>query len=101
MPANTEFFANNLGGVGSGPVLFTDGATVSGLSYTFTSLVSTTDNISFSNDNGASYDYTPLPNSNGYDSDVTNIRVSLSGPLNITGGGIHPSFSLRFRVRVQ
>ncbi len=57
MPANTEFFANNLGGAGSGPVLFTDGATVSGLSYTFTSLVSTTDNISFSNDNGASYDY--------------------------------------------
>ncbi len=72
IPANTEFFANDLGVSGSGPVLFADGAPESGLSYTFTSLANITDNISFSDNNGASYDYTPLP-INGYDSNVTHI----------------------------
>jgi uncharacterized repeat protein (TIGR01451 family) len=92
MPANTEVFANDINGVGSGPLLFTDGPAVSGLS---------TDNISFSNDNGASFLYTPIPSVDGYDDAVTDIKVSFSGLFNASSGAPHPSFSINFRVRVQ
>jgi hypothetical protein len=101
MPVNTEVFVNDINGAGSGPLLFTDGNSVSGLSYSMNSLASTTDNISFSNDNGASFGYTPIPNVDGYDIAVTDIKVSLSGPFNASTGAPHPSFSIIFRVRVQ
>jgi uncharacterized repeat protein (TIGR01451 family) len=67
IPANTELFVNDLGGAGSGPVLFIDGTAPvnSGLTYTFTSLGSTTDDLEFSNDNGATWTYTPVPDASG------------------------------------
>jgi hypothetical protein len=101
MPVNTDFFVNDINGAGSGPLLFTDGTSASGLSYFMESLASTTDNISFSNDNGASFIYTPVPSVAGYDSAVTNIKVSLSGAFKASNGVPHPSFSISFRVRVQ
>jgi hypothetical protein len=101
MPANTEVFVNDINGVGSGPLVFADGTQVSGLSYAFMSLASTTDNISFSNDNGLSYNYTPIPNVDGYDSAATDIKVFLSGPFHASSGAPHPSFSITFWVRVQ
>jgi len=101
MPANTEVFANDINGVGSGPLLFMDGTAKSGLSYSMSSLASTTDNISFSNDNGVSFVYTPMPSVDGYDSAVTDIKVSLSGPFKASSGAPHPSFSISFRVRVK
>jgi hypothetical protein len=101
MPANTVVFANDINGTGSGPLVITEGTSVSGLSYAFESLGSTTDNISFSNDNGVSYAYTPIPNVDGYDSAVTDIKVSLSGPFNASSGAPHPSFSISFKVIVQ
>jgi hypothetical protein len=101
MPANTEVFANDIDGVGSGPLLFTDGPAVSGLSYAINNLASTTDNISFSNDNGASFLYTPIPSDDGYDSAVTDIKVTFSGLFKASSGEPHPSFSINFRVRVQ
>jgi hypothetical protein len=101
MPPNTEVFVNDINGVGSGPLLFIDGPGVSGLSYSINSLASTTDNISFSNDNGASFVYTPIPSVDGYDSAITDIKISLSGPFKASIGAPHPSFSISFRVRVQ
>jgi uncharacterized repeat protein (TIGR01451 family) len=101
MPANTEVFANDINGVGSGPLLFTDRAAVSGLSYAINNLASTTDNISFSNDNGASFLYTPIPSDDGYDDAVTDIKVTFSGLFKASSGVPHPSFSINFRVRVQ
>ena len=103
IPANTELFVNDLGGAGSGPVLFIDGTAplTSGLSYTFTSLGSTTDDIEFSNDNGSSWTYTPVPDADGYDANVTNIRINPKGAMNASNGTDHPTFILRFSVRVQ
>jgi hypothetical protein len=101
MPANTEVFVYDINSVGSGPLLFMDGPAVSGLSYSINSLASTTDNISFSNDNGASFVYTPIPSVDGYDSAITDIKVSLSGAFKASSGSPHPSFSISFRVRVQ
>ena len=103
IPANTELFVNDLGGAGSGPVLFIDGTAPvnSGLSYTFTSLGSTTDDIEFSNDNGTNWNYTPVPDANGYDANVTNIRINPKGVMNASNGTDHPTFILRFSVKVQ
>ena len=96
IPANTELFVNDLGGAGSGPVAFTDGAPTSGMTYTFTSLASAADDVSFSNDGGATYTYTPVPNGNGVDPTVTHININPKGTFQPTS-----SFQVRFRVRVK
>jgi len=96
MPANTELFVGNLGAIGSGPVAFTDGAPASGLTYTFTSLASATDDVSFSNDGGVTFVYSPIANANGVDPSVTHLRVNPKGNFNSSAG-----FLVRFRVRVK
>jgi parallel beta-helix repeat protein len=99
--ANTTLFVGDLGGAGSGPVQFLDGATASGLSYTFTSLDSATDDVEFSNDDGVTYSYTPTPAGEGFDSAVTHIRILPKGPFASASGGNKPSFQLKFKVRVK
>lgn len=103
IPANTELLVNDLGAAGSGPVLLIDGTAPvnSGLSYSFTSLGSSTDDIEFSNDNAGSWSYTPVPDADGYDANVTNIRVNPKGVMRASNGTDHPTFTLRFQVRVQ
>jgi len=101
IPANTEMFVGDAGGVGSGPVVFSDGSPTSGLSYTFTSLGSATDDLEFSSDNGASWSYTPVPDVDGFDAGVTNVRINPKGTLNASDGVNHPNLNVQFRVRVQ
>lgn len=101
IPANTELFVGDVGGVGSGPVLFTNGATASGLSYSFTSLASAADNVSFSNDGATSYVYSPTADANLCDTTVTHLKISLGGIFGASDGTNHPSFSVQFRVRVK
>lgn len=96
IPANTELFVSNLGGAGSGPVAFTDGAPASGLTYTFTALGNAGDDVSFSNDGGVTFTYTPVANANSVDPTVTHIRINPKGNFNSSG-----NFQLRFRVRVK
>jgi parallel beta-helix repeat protein len=101
IPTNTELYVGDLGGAGSGPVSFTDGATSSALTYTFTSLSSTTDDVEFSNDNGATYAYSPSPDSNGCDANVTHIRIKPKGAFAKSACGNNPSCTIAFRVRVK
>jgi len=112
IPANTELFVGDIGGAGSGPILFTtgpscsSGTAVSGLSYSFNGLSDTGDSISFSKSNGSTYDQItdiPSPDANGYDAAVTHFKVSLSGIFNgtIASGGSNTSFCLQYRVRVK
>ncbi len=98
---NTSLFVGDMGGAGSGPVLFTDGAVASGLSYAFSGLGSGLDSISFSNDNGATFTYTPVPDPDGFDVAVTHFRISFGGSFNNASGGSQPSLSLQFKVRVK
>lgn len=108
IPANTELFVGDITGVaGTGPILFSDGvnapSTPSGLSYTFTSLASATDNLAFSGNNGADL-YGKADTSadgNGCDATVTDIKIPLSGVFAASDGTNHPSFSVRFRVRIE
>ncbi|NML05160.1 hypothetical protein [Sphingomonas sp. G-3-2-10] len=92
IPANTVLRVGDLGLLpGSGPIVYTDGLSL--LSYSFTSLGSSTDRLDFSNDHGATWTYTP---SGEFDANVTNIRVRMGG--NQVAGS---SFTLRFRVKVK
>lgn len=93
IPTNTEFYAYDLGGW---PVIFANGATASGLTYTFTSLGDGGDSIEFldSGDN-------PITPTSGFDPNVAKIKVTFGGSFDASDGTNHPSFSLKFRVRVK
>jgi hypothetical protein len=101
IPTQGELVVTNIGGPGSGPVLFTQGVPTSGLSYTFISLASAADSLEFSNNGGATWTYTPTANVNGTDPAVTNIRISPTGAFAAKSGPTAPSFTLQFRMRVR
>jgi len=89
--ANLKLYVSNISGTSGGPVKFTNGATASGLTYTFTSLASTTDDVDFSNNGGSSWTYVPTPDAQGADSTVTHIRIRPKGAM-----AANSSFSLTF-----
>ncbi len=101
IPTNTAFRALDLGLAGSGPIAFANGATPSGLTFTFTSLASATDDTSFSNDGGTTWTYVPAPSTDGCDAAVTNVRVNPKGVFVADAATPDPSVSLRFRICVE
>ena len=101
IPANTALRILDFGGGNPGPVAFVDGSPVSGLTYTFTSLGSITDDLEFSNDGGGTWTYTPVDSGDGTDPAVTDIRISPKGTLAASGRGGDPSFQVIFKVVVQ
>ena len=101
IPANTALRVVDFDGVTSGPVQFVDGTPVSGLTYTFVALGDPGDDVSFSNDGGATNTYTPTADANGVNTTVTNIRIDPKGAfLGDTGSG-DPSFEAYFKTIVQ
>ena len=102
IPANTRLYVGDLGGPGSGPIAFVNGTPSSGLTYTFTSLASAADDVSFSNTGCSPFtNYTPVPDVNGFDAAVTCIRVNPKGIFAAASGGSNPNFQAIFRVRVN
>jgi trimeric autotransporter adhesin len=100
-PAGMKLFVGDAGATGSGPVVFTDGSTSSALTYTFTSLASTTDSISFSNNAGTSFAYTPVADASGCDANVTNVRITLGGTFAGKTGATSPGLSLQLLMLVK
>lgn len=96
LPQHLDLRVLDIAGAGSGPVLFTEGSPASGLVYTFTALGSTTDDVDFSNNDGATWDYVPVPDADGLDPGVTDIRINPKGPFN----GNNAQFTLSFRLRI-
>jgi fimbrial isopeptide formation D2 family protein len=90
-PARLSLYVSNISGSSGGPLRFQNGATASGLTSTFTSLASTTDDIDFSNDGGATWTYVPTPDSSGADALVNRIRIRPKGAM-----AANSSFSLLF-----
>ena len=78
LPANLALFVGTYA-PGPGPLAFAAGS--SGLTYSFTSLASPSDDVSFSNNNGASFAYTPVADANGVDTNVTHIRINPKGSM--------------------
>lgn len=100
--ANAELFVGDIGGAGSGPVEFTDGAGAasSGLTYTYIALANLTDDIDFSTD-GVDYTFVPTPDVDGFDSAVRYIRINPAGTFIGTTTATPTTFDLRIRIRVQ
>jgi hypothetical protein len=101
VPATMILYVGDVGAVGSGPVAFTNGALTSGLVYIYTSLASITDSLSFSNNGGTTFVYTPVPDANGYDAAVTNFRVNPTGIFAGKTGATAPSFQIQLRMKVK
>ncbi len=102
VPANTRLYLGDLGGAGSGPVAFANGSPASGLTWTYTSLASGTDDLEFSNNGGSTWTHVPTADPGGYDtSGTTHIRMRPKGNMAGASGGGNPSFQLRFRVRIN
>lgn len=95
-PTKLRLCAVDVGAAGSGPVIFTDGAPSSSLTFTYSGLASLTDNVDFSNNGGTSWNYVPLPASDGCDSAITTFRVKPTGSLAASG-----KFTLRARYRIN
>lgn len=100
LPTNTALVLDDIDGPGSGPVRFTDGAASSGLTFNYASLASTLDDLSFSNDGGATFGYLPVAGPDGTDPAITHLRVTPRGRFG-SAQGTAPSFDLEFRVRVE
>jgi hypothetical protein len=64
-------------------------------------LASTTDDVAFSNDGGATYGYIPTPNASGYDSLVTHVSLSPKGTWAGDTGTGFPKFTFTMRSMVQ
>jgi uncharacterized repeat protein (TIGR01451 family) len=94
VPANTALYVSTAAG---NPVEFVDGSPASGLSFNYAA------NVSYSRQAGGGppYNYVPVPDANGFDPVVTGLRVAPSGVLLPNGVAGAPSFSIRFRVRLN
>ena len=83
------------------PVQFTNGSVSSGLSFSFTTLSDTGDDVDFSNNGGSTF-IEPVVDGLGFDITVppiNYIRINPKGRLNGSVGSGDPSFTLQFRVR--
>ncbi|MEM1051311.1 MAG: proprotein convertase P-domain-containing protein [Pseudomonadota bacterium] len=79
-----------------GPVIFGDPSSNSGLTYTFSNLGSTGDDVEFSNDGGSSFAYTPVDDGTGCDANITDFRVNPSGSF--AGSG---NFTIIVRYEIE
>ncbi|WP_105102982.1 CshA/CshB family fibrillar adhesin-related protein [Microbulbifer pacificus] len=100
LPEQVELYVGDLGGTGSGPITFTDGAPASGLSWQFIALNSSSDHVEFSTD-GIDWSYVPVPDSDGFDAAVRHIRLKPAGRMNGQSGGSETWAEFSFRVRVR
>jgi hypothetical protein len=91
----------DIGGPGSGPVQFADGSPSSNITYSFIGLSDGTDDVSFSNDAGITFTYSPVPGPAGCDSNVTHIRLNPKGSFAADTGAGSPSAEFSFRVTVN
>jgi uncharacterized repeat protein (TIGR01451 family) len=78
------------------PVQFVDGAAPSNLTFDYAA------DVSYTNQPGGAppFSYAPVPDANGFDANVTAVRVAPGGALAGAGGGAQPSFTILFRLRV-
>lgn len=101
VPPATKLFVGDIGAAGAGPVLFTQGTTSSGLTYTYSALASTTDGLEFSKDSGATWTYVPVPDAAKVDPAITNFRVKFGGTFANGTSPNYPSFTVKFGLVVK
>lgn len=94
LPADVALYVDTSAG---DPIEFVDGAVSSGLAYSYAT------DVTFSNQAGGGppYNYTPVPDTDGFDPAITGLRINPSGAMNPAVGANVPSFNIRLHVRVQ
>jgi hypothetical protein len=102
-PDNTHMLVKDFDDIsGQGPIFEVSSAQSSGLTYTFTALDSNSDDLEFSDNNGASFTYSPTPDSDGIDKNITHFRINPKGVFQAPAAGESPTqFTIKFRVRLQ
>ncbi|CAO1653929.1 hypothetical protein [Parasphingorhabdus sp. NYA22] len=98
VPEHLSLFVGDLGHSGTGPAVFKDND--SGLEFSFDGLSSAKDSIEFSSDGGRTFDYIPVADTDGFDANVTHIKLRPNGALLPTVGK-YERFSLRYRMKVK
>lgn len=101
VPANTALRVADFDASTPGPVAFIDGSPSSTLTYSFVGLGDAGDDIEFSDDGGATFAYSPVPDANGTDANVTHLRVNPKGAFPGDTGSGNPSFQVLFLVVVR
>jgi hypothetical protein len=101
IPADGCLKVADIAASGSGPVQFADGSPSSNITYSFIALSDGTDDVSFSNDGGITYTYSPVANPTGCDPNVTHIRINPKGSFAADTGAGSPSAEFSFRVTVN
>jgi uncharacterized repeat protein (TIGR01451 family) len=91
IPANLSMCVADPCAGGSGAAIFIDGATTSSLALGA---------IEY-DDGDDSYSYVPSADADGFDSSVVKFRVNTTGTFGASSGAPHPSFSIRFRTRID
>ena len=92
IPANLALRVADFDGATTGPVAFVDGTPASGLIYNFASLSDLGDDVEFSADSGIdNFQYVPIPDSNGLDTNITHIRITPQGVLQGATAGGNPN----------
>ncbi|MDJ0749695.1 MAG: hypothetical protein QNJ11_09450 [Woeseiaceae bacterium] len=94
LPPGVALYVDTSGG---DPITFSNGTTVSGLSYDYAT------DVTFSNQvgGGPPYTYAPDPDGDGFDPDITGYRIAPGGSMNGASGGNNPSFNITLRVRIE
>jgi uncharacterized repeat protein (TIGR01451 family) len=87
---------------GQGPVFEVSSTPSSGITYTYIALDSDQDDLEFSNNSGVSFTYSPIPDSDGIDKNITHFRINPKGVFQAPAAGESPTqFTIKFRVRLQ
>ncbi len=94
VPDNSSLYVDDTSG---DPIVFIDGTVGSGLSYDYAG------DVTFSNQPGGGppFNYAPDPDADGFDPDITGFRIEPTGTMNASAGGNDPSFTIRFRTRLE
>lgn len=101
IPANMKFYLGDIGTSGQGPVQFSQGATASGLSYSYIGLNNTTDGLDFSTNSGTSWTYQPVIDAQQADSAINSVRVKTTGTFNTGTSPNFPSFNVTYGLIIK
>lgn len=103
IPDKTFMLVKNFDDISAqGPVIEQPVNPSSGLNYQFITLDSNSDDIEFSDNNGLDFDYSPSPDSEGIDKQITHFRINPTGVFQAPAAGESANqFSIKFRVQLQ
>lgn len=80
----------------AGPVTFDDPGNDTNLSYTYSGPADDSDGLEYSSDNGATFIYEPVPDADGCDANITQVRVRPGGAM-----AAGSTFTLRLRYIIR